>query len=64
MTYYSIDIIGYKLAGCKTVQELVCLRKENMKITNNFWLTIGLDFELAYNEPFYPKQTAVIIFLN
>lgn len=64
MRYYSIDIDGQKLAGCKNTKEMFDLRKRNLRITQVFWIVVGIDTSLMHIDALYPKQTMVLIWLN
>lgn len=64
MKYYSINISGRNLAGCKDAGEFFLLRKDNLKITNIFWICTGLEIDPYYIDCTYEIKTAILIFLN
>jgi hypothetical protein len=65
MTYYSIDIKDYSLTpNVANSKEFFHTRKANLKISQVFWLTTGVEVHPAYDDCTYHFHVPVLIFLN
>lgn len=64
MTYYTINIKGYALAGCNNVKEFYELRKTHLKITSVKWIVVGVEIDPYYIDCAYQTHTPILLFLN
>lgn len=62
---YRLDIKSYGLAGdCKDAKEFFQLRKSNLKVTNIFWVTTGVEIDPYYIDCTYEFKAPILVFLN
>lgn len=64
MTYYTINIKGYALAGCDNAKEFYDLRKRHLTITDIKWVVVGVEVDPYYIDCTYHFHTPILLFLN